>query len=322
MFLITARALSWALARKPLVRQLRPVSSTPSTLLDAFDLVTNFRGYGWDWSRGVYIPRETRPSNRSRFIFHTILSAATHTFAFGILNTAIGSFSSASFGTLSGGGSIFDESLPSCLRYLRSSVISIFAFLWNYTAIQILYDLFTIVGVLILGQELTRWPPSFDAPWRATSLTDFWGRRWHQWFRHIFLTLGGYPLSFILGRPGIVIGAFLTSAVHHHIQLTALNNDSEFWRMLIGFGMMGLGIIIEDIFKDVTGREVHGLSGWVWTMGWNLLWGNVIIEGYTRAGLFRSLTFIDSVTPVRVLVEYLVTEFDSLLHAIPNVLVA
>jgi hypothetical protein len=44
MFVTTSRALGWALARKPLVRQLRPVNSTPSTLMDALDLVSNFRG--------------------------------------------------------------------------------------------------------------------------------------------------------------------------------------------------------------------------------------------------------------------------------------
>jgi hypothetical protein len=60
--------------------------------------------------------------------------------------------------------------------------------------------------------------------------------------------------------------------VFHHIGLTTLNSKSEFWRMLVGFGMMAVGIIIEDVFKYVTGRKVRGLSGWVWTMGWILLW--------------------------------------------------
>ncbi|KAF8546979.1 hypothetical protein OG21DRAFT_1517737 [Imleria badia] len=348
MFVTTTRALGWAMARKPLVRQLRPVScSTPSTLMDALDLLSNIRGYGWDWSCGVHIPCETRPSNRTGFIFYTILSAAAHAFVFGILNTAIRSFSPASFGTLSGfilddtrpflhraigvcfpvghgnfsGGSIFDESLPFYLRFLRSSLISTLALVWNYVGLQALYDLCTILGVLILGQDPAQWPPLFDAPWLATSLTDFWGRRWHQLLRHTLLVLGGYPLSSILGRAGIVIGAFLASAVFHHVELTALNNNSEFWRMVVGFGMMAPGIIIEDAFKDVTGRNVRGLSRWVWT-GWILLWGNVIVDGFMRAGMFRFPTLIDFAPPVRMLVEYLVTEFDNWLHAIPSVLVA
>jgi hypothetical protein len=47
--------------------------------------------------------------------------------------------------------------------------------------------------------------------------------------------------------------------------------------------------------------------------------GNVIIDGYMRAGLFGFPTPIDLVPPVRMLVEYLVTEFDNLLHAISSV---
>ena len=314
--------------------------------MDALELLSNARGYGWDWSREVHIPRETRPSNRIGFIFYTILSVAAHAIAFGILNTSIRSFSLASLGTQSSGvildetrpllhrairigfpslgdisrGSIFDESLPFCSRYLRSSVISILAFVWNYAGIQTCYDSCTIVGVLILGQDPAQWPPLFDAPWRATSLTDFWGRRWHQLLRRTFLVLGGHPLSFILGRTGIVVGAFFASAAFHHVELTALsNNNSKFWRMLVGFGMMAPVIIIEGVFKHVTGRKVRGFTGWVWTMGWMLLWGSVMVDGFMRAGMLGFPTLMDLVYPVRVFVEYLVTAFDNLLHAVPTV---
>ncbi|KAF8546977.1 hypothetical protein OG21DRAFT_1501766 [Imleria badia] len=348
MFVTTAGAISWTMARKPPVRQLRPVNSTPSTLMDALDLVSNFRGYGWDWSRGVHFPRETRPSNHGGFIFYTILSAAAHAFAFGILNTAIRSFSLASFGTLSGGpilddtrpflhrairvcfpvghgdisgGSIFDESLPLHLRFLRLSVISTLAFVWIYVGLQMLYDSCTILSMLILEKTQPNGLPSLT-PRGSPPLTDFWGRRWHQLLRRTLLVLGGYPLSSILGRAGTVIRALLASAVFHHVELTALNSNSEFWRILVGFGMMALGIIMEDVFKDVTGRTVRGLAGWVWTMGWIVLWGNVMVDAFARAGSFGFPTPIDLVLPVRKLVEYPVTEFDNLLRAIPSVLVA
>ncbi|KAF8552587.1 hypothetical protein OG21DRAFT_1415869 [Imleria badia] len=320
MFVTTTRALGWALARKPLVRQLRPVNSTPSTLMDALDLVSNFRGYGWDWSRGVHIPRGTRPSNRTGFILYTILSAAGHAFAFGILHTTIRVCFPVGLGNISG-GSIFDESFPRYLRFLRSCVISNLAVVWTYAGLQMCYDSCTILGVLILGQDPTQWPPLFDAPWRATSLTDFWGRRWQQLFRKTFLILGGYPLSFIFGRVGIIIGAFFISAVFHHIALITLNSKSEFWRMLVGFEIMAVVVLIEDIFKYVTGRKVGGPAGWVWTMVWILLWSNVVIDGCMRAGLFGFPSLIDLALLLRILVEYMVTEFDNLLHAISSVLI-
>ena len=349
MIFSTVRPLGWALARKPLVRQLRPVNSTPSTLMDALDLVLNLRGYGWDWAHGVHVPRETRPSNHTGFILHTIISAATRLFTHGILHTAIRSFFPPGLQTMSSGpllnenlpflhraimtcfpvrlgdipgGSIFDESLPCYLRFLRSTIISAFAFLCVYAGLQAFYDLCTLFGVLALGQDPAQWPPPFDAPWRATSLVDFWGRRWHQFLRYILLVLGGYPLSFILGRAGIVIGGFFVSAVIHYVHLTGTNSKSEFWRVLVGFGMMAPGIIIEDVFKNITGRKVRGLFGRVWTLVWMFLWGNVIVEGFARAGIFGYPTPIDLVPPVRTSVEYLVTQFDNLLHAVSTVQVA
>ena len=314
VFMVT-RSLYWALAKEPLVRQLRSANSTPSTLLDALDLVATFRGYGWNWSRGVYVPPDFRPTDRIGFVSYTILSAAAHTFICGTSYTALRSFSPVGLGS-SLGGSVFDETLPFHVRYLRSSIISIIGFFTTYSFLQIGYDLFTIVGVLILGQDPAQWPPAFDAPWRATSLSEFWGRRWHQWLRHIFLIQAGYPLSFIFGRVGFVIGAFLSSAVFHHIGLYSLDSTSKLWRMLVGFGMMAPGVLAERTFKQLTGRKVCGLAGRVWTMTWLILLGNVIMDGFVRAGMFRSGALIYVVPSLRTFVERLVIDFDTWLYAL------
>jgi len=312
MLLIVTRSLHFALAKEPFVRRLRPVNGTPSTLMDAFDLALTFRGCGWDWSRGLYIPPETRPSNRTGFVSHVALSAAVRAFIWGTLHRAIRSFSLGSISE----ESIFDETLPFHLRYLRSSIISIVGCFAAYAALQTSYDLCTIMGVLVLGQDPAQWPPGFDSPWRSTSLTEFWGRRWHQWLRHIFLVQAGYPLSFIFGRVGFVIGAFLSSAVNHHVGLSSLDSTSKLWRMLLGFGMMVPGMFAERAFKQLTGRKVCGLAGWVWTMTWLVLWGSVLMDGFARAGLFRVETFIDGVLPLRALVERPVAAFDTWLHAV------
>ncbi|KAF8546165.1 hypothetical protein OG21DRAFT_1451187 [Imleria badia] len=314
ILMIVTRSLFWAFAKEPFVRHLRPVNSTPSTLLDALDLAFTFRGYGWDWSHGLYIPRETRPSNRTRFVIHAALSAAVHVFICGITHRAIRSFSPAGLSSISG-GSIFDDTLPFHVRLLRSSIISIIGCFSVYAGLQMVYNSCTIIGVL-LGQDPAQWPPGFESPWRSTSLAQFWGRRWHQWLRHIFLVQAGYPLSFIFGRVGLVIGAFLSSAVYHHVGLNSLDGTSEFWRMLVGFGMMAPGMFAEKIFTRLTGRKVCGLTGWVWTMTWLVLWGNFLIDGFVRAGLFRSGALIDGVPPVRKLVERLVMDFDTWLHAV------
>ena len=118
----------------------------------------------------------------------------------------------------------------------------------------------------------------------------------------------------------MVMGVFLASAVCHSVWLHALGGNGEFWRMLVGYWMMGLGIIIEHLFKYVTGRKVGGFFGWAWTLVWVLLWGNVIVDGYARAssGMVAAANPTYLVLPVRKLVEYLVTGFDNWLHAISS----
>ncbi|KAH0826892.1 hypothetical protein J3R83DRAFT_4438 [Lanmaoa asiatica] len=309
MFYIVTRTLDWTLAKEPLVRHLRPANSSRSIIMNALDLALNLRGHGWEWSRGLYIPRETRPANRIAFAFCACLSAATHALICGALHRAVLSFAPVGVGSIPEGSSIFDETLPFLVRYLRATIITTLSAFAIYAVLQMGYDLCTIPAILLFGQDPAQWPPAFDAPWRATSLSNFWSHRWHQWFRRTFVFLG-YPLSFVLGRAGIVFGAFLSSAVFHHVAMLAISSRTEFWRMLVGFGMMAPGILTERAFYQLTGRRVGGTVGWVWTMTWLLLWGSVMVEGFARSGMFGCSSFIDSALPVRVLVEQLAIDLD------------
>jgi len=316
MISVAVRSLHWTFAKEPLTRRLRPVNSSPSTILNALDLASNLRGHGWEWSRGLHIPRETRPANRTAFILYAFLSAVAHALICGALQRAVLSLAPMGVGPIPGGSTIFDETLPFLVRYLRASLITIVVGFVIYASTQMGYNLATATATLVLGQDPAQWPPISDSPWRATSVSDFWGRRWHQLFRHVFLTLGGHPLSFVLGRSGIIIGTFLASAVIHHILLVALDSQVEIWWSLLGFGMMGPGILAERAFYRLTGRRVGGVVGWVWTMAWVLLWGNVMVEGFIRAGLHGASNPLDDPLPVRISVEHLMVDFDAWLHTI------
>lgn len=309
MFVTAAHTLSWTLAKKPLVRHLRPAKSSPSIIMDALDLTVNFRGIGWNWSRGAYVPRETRPTNRVAFTFHVLLSTLAHILLCGILHRAILTFT-ATAGSSPNASTIFDESLPFFLRYLRSSIISIIGAFSIYAILQMEYDALTFLGVFLFRQDPAQWPPAFNSPAHSTSLNEFWTRRWHQFYRDTFL-LGAYPFTVIFGRVGKVLGAFMSSALFHHLTLAALDDRSECWRMLVGFGMMAPGVLAEHAFYKVTGRKVGGPVGWVWTMAWLILWGHMIVEGFVRVGMFVPLDFIG---PVQALVENWVTTFDAWLH--------
>jgi hypothetical protein len=51
-------------------------------------------------------------------------------------------------------------------------------------------------------------------------------------------------------------------------------------------------------------------------MAWLLLWGNVIVEGFARAGMFSCASVVDSPLLVRISVKQLVANFDVWLHTI------
>lgn len=311
MISIVTRTLDWTLPKDPFVRYLGPSKAPKSAIMDALDLACSLRGYGWDWSAGVYFPPETRPRCYKGFVFYVIFSTVIHALICGILHTTIRAFSPMDIGAA--GGSIFDGTLPFHARYLRSSLISICAMFGVYAFIQVCYDTCTLGGVLFLGQEPKQWAPAFDAPWCATSVSGFWGRRWHQFYRRMFLVQGGFPLSF-LGRPGLVIGAFLSSGVMHHLAMIILNDQLDPWLIIAGFGMMAPVVLTEYAFKKLTGRKVGGAVGWVWTTVWLLIWGNPIVDGFARCVMFGRFNFTESAVPRKDVIVHLVASLDAWLH--------
>ncbi|KAG9318899.1 hypothetical protein JVU11DRAFT_1009 [Chiua virens] len=300
MIIFIARTLEWTLAREPLKRYLRPANSPPSVIMDVINLILNLRGHGWNWSHGLYIPRQTHPTNRSAFVTHAFLSSVVHALVMSMFHQAILTLTATGVKAIPGGSesTIFDVSLPSPVRYLRSSIISICTALTIYALAQAYYDLYTVLCIFVFGQDPVQFPPAFDAPWRATSVSEFWGRRWHQWCRQSFLVMGGYPFAFFFGRTGMVFGVFLASAAIHHVALQGTNSKLESWWMFAGFGMMAPGVLAERAFLQITGRRVGGVVGWVWTMTWLLLWGNVIVEGFIRAAMFDHECLINYAPPV------------------------
>ncbi|KAI5989068.1 membrane bound O-acyl transferase family-domain-containing protein [Pisolithus albus] len=309
MFCVVFRALEWTSLKDPLKRHLRPAGSSPSIIMDALDLSTNVRGVGWNWSKSVHFPPDTRPTSRMWFTAYVLLSAWYHGVLCGATHLAVHAFSPETFTVLSG-GTIFDATLPPLIRYVRSSIITVIVAISIYAVMQMMYDITTLIGVGVLWQDPAQWPPIFDKPWKADSLRDFWGRRWHQLFRRTFVVLGGWPLRIAFGRVGYVLGSFLGSGIVHNVVVVMLNQNVEWWCMLLSFEMMAVGIILEDVFTRMTGREVGGWIGRVWMMAWLLAWGSIIVDGFARAGMFASTSILDTACPVRGIPEYYVTALD------------
>jgi hypothetical protein len=175
-----------------------------------------------------------------------------------------------------------------------------------YAVIQWIYDLNTINVILLFRQSPSQWPPLFDAPWRATSLSKFWGKGWHQLFRSSFVRIGAKPLSFFIGRAGI-LGAFFLSAILHDWGMWAMGRGSHFGSVAGFFLMMGVGCILEEWFKKMLGKNVQGWWGWLWTMCWIVGWGNWLVDAWAKTGLLGSTIMPDVTEKVLLAMEVLRT---------------
>ncbi|KAJ7274541.1 membrane bound O-acyl transferase family-domain-containing protein [Mycena haematopus] len=221
--------------------------------LDAADLTLNLRGVEWNFSAGMKLGLIRRPLAPSRYLAAKARSLAIHIVAFDCLHC----FSQLLTPV---GGSIYDMTISNhFLRNLRSTVLTILVGLCIYSAIHIGSDASALIGIGLLGQSPSQWPPMFDSPWLSTSLTEFWAARWHQIFRQDFLALGARPLSLVAGRPGGVLGAFLVSGALHYVGLWGLGQGTDV-RVVYFFLMMGVGVILEGFWKRLTGRRTLGAS--------------------------------------------------------------
>lgn len=306
------RAVIWACQVKPYRRCVpspKPKSRSPPNgkvpdvgghlVHDSLDLCFNSRGHGWNWSDGLYVPVETRPLSRASFALYTFAAFVAGTIVFDCLHIAVQWFDPTF--ALATGGSIFDMSLPPIQRYMRSTMITLLGGLVIYTSIQLCYHIGTLVGVLVLRQHPSQWPPLFEYPWKANSLSDFWAKYWHQVFRQCFIFLGSKPMRYIMGRTGAVMGAFFVSAMLHYLALWGMGKGTEFWTLGTFFMMMGVGVILEGMWKELTGYRVGGILGKVWAAIWLVSWGQLLIDAYCRKGVVASVFFPEEYRPSLIL---------------------
>lgn len=129
------------------------------------------------------------------------------------------------------------------------------------------YNLVTLIGVLLFRHDPTSWPPIFDRPWASESLHEFWSKRWHQLLRQTFLTLGGYPFQALFGLPGLILGTFLASGLYHHWSLHAMGRGTDS-RAIWFFVGQAVGVALERAWYKVTGRKISGWMGTVWVWVW------------------------------------------------------
>jgi len=295
MFTSSMKTIIFAFHSEP-YRRKRRLSSTKTTgfttmFLDAADLCASFRGMNWEWSKGCYIPPSSgTPPSLWKSLIGLIL--------FDFLHYYVQSLSPTGFGSPNG-GSVWMEGYPPLQRYFMSTYVTFLAGIVIYLAIDIPYAFHSLLGINVLGQKPEEWPPVSDCPWKATSLTDFWGRRWHQLFRFSFVGVGYKPFAWATGgnRAAGVMGAFIMSAFLHYLGAWGQYPDVKFWQMGGFFILMGVGIVLERGWQVVTGRKVQGAYGAIWTFAWLLSFGQLAANAWGMSGMMASEFYPDWMRP-------------------------
>ncbi|TDL20606.1 hypothetical protein BD410DRAFT_790837, partial [Rickenella mellea] len=150
-------------------------------LLFSIDLQTSLRGTSWfadthwNWAPQALLTSPCRNQSRSQFIRNAIFWYAIQYLAIDILDTINKSRT-------------WDTTHPypiTSLSILEQLVFSLSVCSYTILAITYMFSVISAIAVA-LGSAPANWPPMFDAPFSATSLADFWGRRWHWIFRRVF----------------------------------------------------------------------------------------------------------------------------------------
>lgn len=169
----------------------------PTSLLGrlayAIDLATSLRGNSWfanthwNWApRALSVNSPTRFMTRTQFLRSNILSLIPQYLILDVLDAINKS-------------RIWDTSSPypiTSLPWYEQIVFSTSVCARTALSITVPYTVISSLFVF-LGSYPESWPPMFDAPFTATSLADFWTKRWHAIFRRVFERLSIVVLRLI-----------------------------------------------------------------------------------------------------------------------------
>ncbi|KAH7927165.1 hypothetical protein BV22DRAFT_305124 [Leucogyrophana mollusca] len=273
-----------------------PISQLfPSWFRDAVELGFSMRGLGWNFGVGVYVPKEHRPLERAAFLRSTFIAVIKNYILLDVLDTMIKMIPGVGSPR---GGSIYFPNLPLPFRFFVGFVIHAFTGSCIIAAFEMVYDLATLFSVMVLDYQPSEWPPIMDHPWSANSLHEFWGKCWHQTLRETFFVMGGHPGRFIAGDVGMILGTFIGSGLYHEFAAYAVGLGFDY-RVPLFFAMQGPFLIIERLWRKVTGYRVGGLYGTIWTAFSILALGQVMADSWHMRGLGGGLIIPPSVSPVR-----------------------
>ncbi len=107
--------------------------------------------------------------------------------------------------------------------------------------------------------------PIMNAPIKATSLSEFWGRRWNGAFNQLLLDLFFRRLSRSLGSVRTTLIAFLVSGLIHELVIS-VPAGAGFGLPTSYFLLQGWGVVAQRSELGKSHGLRRGLPGWTFTM--------------------------------------------------------
>ncbi|KDQ20131.1 hypothetical protein BOTBODRAFT_152768 [Botryobasidium botryosum FD-172 SS1] len=253
-----------------------PLRSFYDDVLHAIEIIFSSRGIGWKFGTGygLHVPPGSTVS-RSAFLFQTATSFLSHIFILDFIESCCRST------PIFDEGRLFISTLPPHLRYTLSAITTLAVAAVLSNTFSCIYEAGALVGVGLLGQPPSSWPPLFDHPYTRDTLQSFWGRGWHQLLRQTFFVIGGFPLQKLFGLPGLLVGTFLGSGLFHYWGLSVSGKGTD-WRIILFFLLQAFWIALERGWKVLTGRKAGGMgwriSGFIWIIATGQLMADVWIS--------------------------------------------
>ncbi|KAH9854073.1 hypothetical protein C2E23DRAFT_753776 [Lenzites betulinus] len=279
------------LGRNPAARIL------PRSIFDALEVGMTLRGIGWDFGRYTPVPPNTRPLERQAYIRATVKTIICNQLLADLIDTVTKSIP----GITNTGGTIFLQDIPSPQRYAVSTAIHLGHGLLISCSVACVYDYVSLVGVILLNQPVSQWPPIHGNLFRARSLHQFWSKSWHQSLRYTFLTLGGFPGKWLAGGLGMVFGSFFASALFHELALAVAGKELHI-NVFAFFLLQAVGIVLEKAFQALTGRKVGGILGFAWTAIFVLGIGQICTDAWFARGIGGAISIPPFMSPIRMIV--------------------
>lgn len=227
---------------------------------DAMEVAHTLRGIRWKFGQGVHIPKETRPLETSAFLHATFYSFIKNFLVLDLLESVLKLFPGVGQPL---GGTMFYPQLTPVTRYAVSTIIHMITGTAILAGFGMVYDLITLFAVGVLDSSPLSWPPVMDDPWHSESMHEFWAKNWHQLLRQTFLVFGGYPGKWLAGNIGMLFGTFIASGLFHECAMYSMGRGFDH-SATIFFGMQGPVLLLERLWRRITGKRVGGLPGRLW----------------------------------------------------------